>query len=183
MAHAEATHVEAKAATCTENGNIEYWYCEACGQAWLDADCTLNTNLKSVIVPSAGHNFENGSCECGATKYDIKLQKKIDAESGNMIRLITAVDGLENYAGVTFTISTANGSKSIVVTKGFTSLIANGQTKTASDIFGEDATHLVMLNLPNLPVEGEITVEATWTTVDGDVYSTSRIIDLAEVFG
>ena len=51
MAHAEATHVEAKAPTTTENGNIEYWYCEACGQAWLDADCTLNTNLKAVVLP------------------------------------------------------------------------------------------------------------------------------------
>ena len=51
MAHLEATHVEAVAPTCYENGNIEYWYCEACGQAWLDADCTLNTNLKAVILP------------------------------------------------------------------------------------------------------------------------------------
>jgi hypothetical protein len=51
MAHAEATHVEAKAPTTTENGNIEYWYCEACGQAWLDADCTRNTNLKAVVLP------------------------------------------------------------------------------------------------------------------------------------
>jgi Zn-finger nucleic acid-binding protein len=53
MAHAEATHVEAKAATCYENGNIEYWYCETCGQAWLDADCTRNTNLKAVVLPMA----------------------------------------------------------------------------------------------------------------------------------
>ena len=51
MAHAEATHVEAKAPTTTENGNIEYWYCEECGQAWLDEACTLNTNLKAVILP------------------------------------------------------------------------------------------------------------------------------------
>ena len=47
-AHAEATHVAAKAPTCTEEGNIEYWYCEACGQAWLDEACTLNTNLMAV---------------------------------------------------------------------------------------------------------------------------------------
>ena len=51
MAHAEATHVEAKAPTTTENGNLEYWYCEECGQAWLDEACTLNTNLKAVILP------------------------------------------------------------------------------------------------------------------------------------
>ena len=65
MAHAEATHVEAKPATCYENGNIEYWYCEACGQAWLDEACTLNTNLKAVILPMADHSYVDGKCECG----------------------------------------------------------------------------------------------------------------------
>ncbi|MBQ8684321.1 MAG: hypothetical protein IJ518_07395 [Clostridia bacterium] len=53
MAHAEATHVEAKAPTCYENGNIEYWYCAECGQAWLDEACTLNTNLMAVVLPMA----------------------------------------------------------------------------------------------------------------------------------
>ncbi len=47
-------HVEAKDATCYENGNIEYWFCEVCGSAWLDADCIYNTNLMSVVLPM-GH--------------------------------------------------------------------------------------------------------------------------------
>ena len=51
-------HVEAVPATCTTEGNIEYWYCDKCGQAWLDAECTLNTNLKSVVLPA--------SCSYGA---------------------------------------------------------------------------------------------------------------------
>ena len=57
MAHAEATHVAAVAATCYEDGNIEYWYCADCGQAWLDAECTLNTNLKAVVLPAAHTNL------------------------------------------------------------------------------------------------------------------------------
>ena len=48
-------HVAAKAPTCIEEGNIEYWYCTVCGYAWLDADLTLNTNLKAVILPLADH--------------------------------------------------------------------------------------------------------------------------------
>ena len=59
MGHQPATHVEAVAPTCTAEGNIEYWYCEACGQAWLDEDCTLNTNLKAVILPMAEHTYDN----------------------------------------------------------------------------------------------------------------------------
>ena len=57
-------HVEAKAATCTTDGNIEYWYCDICGQAWLDEYCHLNTNLKSVVVPA--------SCSYGAEHVEAK---------------------------------------------------------------------------------------------------------------
>ena len=52
-------HVVAKDATCTENGNIEYWYCEICRSAWADEGLTQVTNLKSVILP-AGHSFLEG---------------------------------------------------------------------------------------------------------------------------
>jgi len=48
MAHDELTHVAAVEPTCTEEGNIEYWTCEACGMAWLDAEGTLNTNLQAI---------------------------------------------------------------------------------------------------------------------------------------
>jgi len=46
-------HVAAVAPTCESEGNIEYWYCTDCGQAWLDAERKLNTNLKAVILPVA----------------------------------------------------------------------------------------------------------------------------------
>ncbi len=52
-------HVEAVDATCEATGNIEYWYCEACGQAWLNAECTLNTNLMAVVLPMAEHIYDN----------------------------------------------------------------------------------------------------------------------------
>ncbi|MBQ6849295.1 MAG: hypothetical protein IJN76_04480, partial [Clostridia bacterium] len=73
MAHGVITHVEAKDATCVENGNIEYWFCEACGQAWLDADCIMNTNLRAVILPATDvHTYDNEydvDCNvCGAIR-------------------------------------------------------------------------------------------------------------------
>ena len=57
-------HVEAVPATCTTEGNIEYWYCDVCGMAWLDAECTLNTNLLSVKLPA--------SCSYGAQYVEAK---------------------------------------------------------------------------------------------------------------
>ena len=81
MAHGEAKHVEAKAATCTENGNIEYWLCEACGQAWLDEACTLNTNVLAVVLPAA-HTFADGKCSvCGEADPDYEAPGTPDEET------------------------------------------------------------------------------------------------------
>ncbi len=54
-AHGTIIAVDAKDATCTEDGNIAYWYCESCGQTWLDEARTLNTNPEAVILPALGH--------------------------------------------------------------------------------------------------------------------------------
>ena len=62
----DIVHVDAKAATCTVNGNIEYWYCSICGSAWADEDLTQVTNRMSVVVPAPGHNYVKGYCtNCG----------------------------------------------------------------------------------------------------------------------
>ena len=52
-------HVEAKDATCTELGNIEFWYCDACGAAWLDAECTMNTNQMAVKLGTIDHTYDD----------------------------------------------------------------------------------------------------------------------------
>ena len=62
-------HVEAVAPTCSAMGNIEHWYCDVCGAAWLNADCTLNTNLRAIMLPMVEHTY-NYPCdaycaECG----------------------------------------------------------------------------------------------------------------------
>ena len=85
MAHAEATHVAAKDATCIELGNIEYWYCEACGQAWLDEACTLNTNLKAVVLPLADHAYDS--------EYDA------DCNICGAVREVVAAPGSINFKG------------------------------------------------------------------------------------
>ena len=38
--HADLKHIDAKAATAAEEGNIEYWYCEGCGKYFSDKDGT-----------------------------------------------------------------------------------------------------------------------------------------------
>ena len=60
----EVVHVGAKDPTCTENGNIEHWYCETCEQVWQDAALTQLTNHKNVIIGALGHDVsEEYACD------------------------------------------------------------------------------------------------------------------------
>ena len=55
------THVEAKDATCEEDGNTEYWTCDQgdnpCGKYFSDADGTTEIESDSVIKPKLGHKY------------------------------------------------------------------------------------------------------------------------------
>mgnify|MGYP000878221135 CR=1 FL=1 len=50
------TKTEAKAATCTENGNKEYWTCEHCGKYFLSDDANPETakavELSETVIPA-----------------------------------------------------------------------------------------------------------------------------------
>lgn len=93
------THVEAKAATCTETGNKEYWYCSGCKKYFskesmaADSEVTLN----AVTVSANGHKIVkvdavSATCEKdGAKEYykcsacdsmcsDLEFTKPIKAE-------------------------------------------------------------------------------------------------------
>ena len=64
----ELEHFDAVAATCYENGNVEYWYCAECETVWTDEALTQLSNLKNVIVPAA-HNAEHVAESCYNTEY------------------------------------------------------------------------------------------------------------------
>ena len=44
------TKTEAKAATCTEDGNIAYWYCSVCNKYFSDENGTNETTLPETVV-------------------------------------------------------------------------------------------------------------------------------------
>ena len=62
--HTNVEKTEAKAATCTEAGNDEYWYCGGCKKYFEDKECTTAiTDISKVTRPATGHDFES------STKY------------------------------------------------------------------------------------------------------------------
>ena len=51
------TRTEAKAATCTEDGNTEYWVCETCGKYFSDADGEAEIKLEDTVIPATDHSY------------------------------------------------------------------------------------------------------------------------------
>ena len=48
---------EAKSATCTDEGNVEYWHCEKCGKNFSDKDGI--SEVAGVAIPSSGHTYSS----------------------------------------------------------------------------------------------------------------------------
>lgn len=61
------TKTEAKAATCTEAGNKEYWFCDSCKNYYSDAEGKTPTTLDEVKTAALGHSYDNGKVTTEAT--------------------------------------------------------------------------------------------------------------------
>jgi len=66
--HENKTETAAKAATCTEEGNNKYYYCEDC-QKYLKADGTTVTTREAETIPALGHNYENVAYSSDDTQH------------------------------------------------------------------------------------------------------------------
>lgn len=70
--HVNPEHHSAKDATCTENGNKEYWYCGDCSTYFADEACTTETTAVLVTI-RAGHSYgdlipaKDGGCTLVST--------------------------------------------------------------------------------------------------------------------
>ena len=54
--HANMERYDAKAATCTEDGNIEYWYCAKCDKYFTDAAGNGRIALSDTVLTALGHD-------------------------------------------------------------------------------------------------------------------------------
>ncbi len=83
--HQHIVHVEAVAPSCTEHGNVEYWYCEDCVTVWIDEALLQISNMKNVVDPAIGHNYVDGVCaNCGENDQSVP-------DTGDMIAVACAL--------------------------------------------------------------------------------------------
>lgn len=54
----EIVHMEAKDATCTEDGNIDCYYCDGCGYYFQDEEGKVKIKKASAIISALGHDLK-----------------------------------------------------------------------------------------------------------------------------
>ena len=64
------TKTEAKEATCTEDGNTEYWTCDACGKHFSDADGKTEITLADTIIEATGHKLTKTEAKAATCTED-----------------------------------------------------------------------------------------------------------------
>ena len=64
------TKTEAKAATCTEDGNNEYYTCSACGKAFKDADGKTVTTVEAETIAATGHTMTKTDAKAATCTED-----------------------------------------------------------------------------------------------------------------
>lgn len=53
--HSDLTKTPQKAATCTEDGNIDYWQCQKCKKRFSDANAADEITMTESLIPAKGH--------------------------------------------------------------------------------------------------------------------------------
>ncbi len=53
----QLSKTDSKAATCTEAGNTEYWYCSVCKKYFSDEDGKKEISLADTVIPATGHQL------------------------------------------------------------------------------------------------------------------------------
>ena len=196
--------VEAKDATCTENGNIAYWYCEHCGACWADEALTQVTNRMSVVVPTIEHSYDNiydAACNvCGGVREVPQLPVEFGGKSisedvsGLAFKYDLAIEGVaikgNTYNQADFTNATFNGHKLLEVGV----IASNGQSSTKiqgvhmCELEGGVASFVYrVVNIPADKLDAEITMTPYYVVeIDGvetTVYGEAMVGSYAEIAG
>ena len=80
------TKTDAKAANCTDDGNIDYWTCGKCGKVYADEAAKSEINIADTVISAKGHAYsETLVVEGAVTSYE-------PGESFNTASLVVKLD-------------------------------------------------------------------------------------------
>ena len=105
----QATAVAAVEPTCTQPGNIAYWYCTECGKYFADEACTQEITQEDTVREALGHHFENGVCtECGEKDPAYVETNKVLLQKTYDYALTLSTEGVTDSAVAAFETALAN---------------------------------------------------------------------------
>ena len=157
--HGNMVHTPKKDATCTAEGNKEYWTCGTCGKIFSDAEDKTEIALEDTVIPATGHTFRGGWCAvCGARDPNY-----VPPANPNYRVDVTATEG----GAVTKDPAAAKAGETVTLTPTPDAGYEVG-TVTVTDRFGdavavtENADGTYTFTMPSGQVKVEVTfVEAT----------------------
>ena len=76
--------VSAREATCLDEGNIAYWYCDDCGKYFRDADGKQEITLSDTVVAAKGHKYGAWQVVTAATTTSTGIKKHECIVCGNV---------------------------------------------------------------------------------------------------
>lgn len=83
VTHGNMVHTPKKDATCTAEGNKEYWTCGTCGKIFSDAEGKTEIELSATVIPATGHHYIEGKCSvCGAIETTATVPNTDNSQEG-----------------------------------------------------------------------------------------------------
>ena len=90
-------HFHATAASCTEDGNIEYWHCTTCGKYYADSAAITELEDNAWILKSIGHNYVDHYCTvCMAAQPPQPLEDLVFYYKDDLIKAAKNINGNSN---------------------------------------------------------------------------------------
>lgn len=83
VTHGNMVHTPKKDATCTADGNKEYWTCGTCGKIFSDAEGKTEIALSDTVIPATSHHYIEGKCSvCGAIETTATVPNTDNSQEG-----------------------------------------------------------------------------------------------------
>ncbi len=138
-------HVEAKAATTSEEGNIEYWYCEACGRYFADGTAAKEITKADTVLARLPYIVDLPGYPVTVpdkTEHGSVTVSPKNASAGSTVTVTVTPDS--GYVLETISVTDRNGSDLKLADKGggrFTFTMPSGPV-TVAVTFMDDNTML-----------------------------------------
>ena len=180
--HNETTleYVTAKDATCTDVGNIAYYYCTVCGKYFSDANGENEITLESTVIPALNHNYQFDSFVWNGYTAQAKYvcshdENHFELHDAVVTNEITTEAKCETTGVMTYkaTYDGHTGSKEETIAATgheyniFDSFIWTDFTAKAKYICSHDSTHF---ELHDAVISSEVTIEAKCETTGVRTY-------------